>query len=411
MSDWELVDDQKKSAPESEWELVSSSPSSMPQSRSDESLGMAALKAIPRVGEDLYRGGMSFLKSAPGYFEKAKTEVPALFDPQSSLRMNPFHADMQGLAGGLEAINQIRQLPKGIANYLSNRLNLLPQSASQFVSNISPKDESQRIQEFFGDPKYRGEALLRGAARNAFNIMGAKEVGSLLNPLNLTAKSIAKDVLKEEGRQVRAHSNAYNEIWDKAEKSGFNEVPVDQNRLHNNLLTISKYKTPREFKSLANMINEPSLQNAQKAQSDMGIIHRKLEEKSRSGSLTSEERAVYDAARDAEKHIEENMFKNKVGDLNEPLQHQYSELTKSYRENVVPYKYNRDIQAFKNREMLADELVNSLSRGEFAAKKGGAHPALKIRNMLKPTNLAGLGAAGVSGWLLNEMFGHSPTSE
>ncbi len=57
--------------------------------------------------------------------------------------------------------------------------------------------------------------------------------------------------------------------------------------------------------------------------------------------------------------------------------------------------------------MLPKELVNSLSKGKFAAQKGSAHPAIKYRNMLLPA-LTGAGLLGGSAWLYNEIFGNKP---
>ena len=154
-------------------------------------------------------------------------------------------------------------------------------------------------------------------------------------------------------------------------------------------------------------MEDPTIRNAQKAQSDMGIIHRQLEKKSRSGSLTSEEQSIYKAAHEAEKHIESNMFKNTSGNINNALQNKYQKLTKSYRQNVVPYKYNQAIQKYKAGESLPEELVNALSKGEFAAKKGSKHKAIGIRNNLPgiATAGSGLGALGGLEYLYKQMFG------
>ncbi len=404
MSDWELVIDaqtkKKKPQMQSEWEVVPTAAAS--QQPQNESIGQAALKAPYRIGEDLYKGIASGIKSLPGYWNQAKTEVPGVWD---ALRQHPGHALMQGVAGTQELINSLAQSPKGLASYAENRLNLLPKGSAEFVGkNLVPEDTTEAINQLFGEPQYAGEKLLRGAGRNALNLTGTGALLKTLNPLNLTAKNIAKDVLKAEQKQVKSHTKRYNKIWDEAEKSGFNKVPVNQQLLSDNLSTIEKYKTPKEYKSMEDFILDPTLQNAQKAQSDMGIMHRKLEEKSRSGSLTSEEQALYKAALESEKHIEQNMFKDALGNSHDALQKKYKNLSSSYRQNVVPYKYNKDIQDFKAQEMLPSELVNKLSHGEFAAKKGSQHRAIGIRNNLGPLSIGGTVGVGLP-WLLRQMFG------
>lgn len=405
MSDWEIVQDNNSNpaqgSPQSDWEVVNTTLSQQPQ---QESLGTAAAKAPFRIGEDVARGAYNFVKDIPKYYEAAKTEVPGAI---SLLATNPRHAASQGAAGVAELGQNIFNLPHDAVNYATNRLNLIPQSVNQKVQMGRMPDSSEQINQTFGRPDEQGENLIRGLGRNVLNLIAGGKAANVLNPANLTAKSIAKDVLNTEKKQIGIHSKAYNQIWNEAEKTGFNAVPVDSNILNRNLDVISKYKTPKEYESLNKLINDPTLENAQRAQSDMGHISRGLEDRSRRGSLTSEEKAVYDAAQQTEKHIQENMFKDKSGQTNEMLQKKYGDVTKSYRENVVPYKYNPQIQAYKNKELLAKELVNSLSRGEFAAKKGGAHPAIGIRNALADhPYLSGAGLGTLGTVLYNEMMGN-----
>lgn len=365
----------------------------------NESIGQAALRAPLRVGEDLYKGTANFIKDMPDYYNSAKTEIPGAW---KSLVQNPGRAASQFGAGITEMGHNLLNTPRELADYASNRLNLLPQEYANKVPY--QQDISQDINNVFGEPKSPGEKLIRGTGRNALNLTGATGLSQTLNPLNLTAKNIAEDVLATQNKQVKSHTKRYNKIWDEAEKTGFNKVPVDQQLLSDNLSTIEKYKTPKEYQSMEDFILNPTLQNAQKAQSDMGIMHRKLEEKSRSGSLNSEEQALYKAALESEKHIEQHMFKNTAGKANDALQKKYKELSGSYRQNVVPYKYNRDIQNYKAQEILPNELVNKLSRGEFAAKKGSKHKAIGIRNKLGPLSIGG--TVGVAApWLLKQMFG------
>jgi hypothetical protein len=405
MSDWELVVPSKqKKQIQSDWEMVQPEINSQ-RRQNNESLGTSALKAIPRIGEDLYRGVAGFVKNIPEYWNSAKTEVPGLFN---SIAEHPGRSLSQLGAGITELGHNTLNAPRGIADYASNRLNLLPQ---KYAEKIPYQDDiSSEVNQFFGEPKQAGEKLIRGLGRNALNIYGAGNVANILNPLNLTAKNIVKDVLKAEKKNVLEHSKRYDKIWNEADKTGFNQVPVNQHLLSDHLTTIEKYKTPREYKALEDFIIEPSLQNAQRAQSDMGIMHRKLEEKSRSGSLTSEEQALYKAAHEAEKHIESNMFKDEFGNINDGLQDKYKKLTKSYRQNVVPYKYNKAIQDYKAEEMLPKELVNSLSKGEFAVKKGSKHRAIGIRNNLGPISLVSALGIGMP-WLYHQMFGDNQMNQ
>jgi hypothetical protein len=122
-------------------------------------------------------------------------------------------------------------------------------------------------------------------------------------------------------------------------------------------------------------------------------MERGLEQKSRGNSLTGEERNLFDAISHTRQHIENNMFRDNNGVRNERLATRYRGITNSYRENVVPYRYNTDIQAFRAREILAKQLAERLKTGEFAAKKGDLHPELYRGEALKKA-LIGLGVGG-----------------
>jgi len=397
MSDWELVENNTSIKPKmnnsSDWELVTTPNSQQPQQQ--ESLGTSALKAIPRIGEDIARGGMGFIKNIPGYVESAKTEIPGL---HKTLMEHPIHAVAQGYAGFKELQNKLKQLPLDISRYGSERLNLIPQHVTESISKYTPKDNSEEINKMFGQPQYPGEALIRGGIRNIPEILTAGEGASLINPLKYTDKNIAKSIVNAGEKQMKKHNELYNNLWSEADKSGINQVPIDTKKLNENLSIIQKYKTPIEYQSVKNLLENKSLSNAQKAQSDMGIMKRTLEDKSRKSSLTSEEIALHKASSEAEKHIEDNMFKNRSGKINQPLKDKYDFITNSYRENVVPYRYNSDIQDFKNKELLAKQLKQRLSLGEFAAKKGAEHPELFRGEQIKKALLAlGIGGGALAG--------------
>jgi hypothetical protein len=366
-----------------------------------EDLKTAAMYAIPRIATDIGKGAYQFAQNIPDYLSKGTSEVPAALN---LIKNNPARAGKQALAGVSELGQNVFNTPHDLINYFSQRLNLVPENINKMVQmGRMPSDTQNAINQTFGEAKEPGEALIRGLPRNALNILGGAGAAKVLNPMRFSSGGIAKNILKEEAKQISSHTNRYNNIWKQADKSGFNQVPVDRNILNKNLSVIEKYKTPKEFNALKEFIQNPTLEMAQRAQSDMGVISRALEKKSRTSALLSEEKAIYDAAKEAEKHIEGNMFKNGIGETNAKLKNQYDKLTNSYRENVVPYRYHPAIQAFKNKEMTAPELVNALSRGSFAAKKGSKHPALKVNKLLNPVTL--LGTGGLLGYLYNDLTG------
>lgn len=411
MSDWELVQDNPEQisqtqSGQSDWEIVQPEPNSM-QPQSNESLGMAALKAIPRIGEDLYRGGMGFIKNIPGYMQSAKTEVPGIFAAPvlNALQGHKGRASAQAMAGVTELGHNLLNFPRGIADYTSNRLNLLPKSVAEKVPY--QKDISGDINQFFGEPDYAGGSLIRGAARNALNLMGAGKVASTLNPMNLTVKNIAKDVLNTADSNKKIYGNLYDHLWDEADKKGFNNALNDINI---DMKTLKKFSPKKSIQAVVDFDNNPTLQNAHKAKSDLLRIQRDLNKLS---TLRGAERQQLKAASDAIDSIQGNMFKNAAGELDQNMLNKYAKIQQGYASEVIPYK-NKAINKFKRNEISAKELVNSLSKGEFAAKRGKHHPEIGFRNTFKdhPYITGAVGVAGLTGigkMIYDNMFGNQPT--
>ena len=406
LSGWEIVNNSPhiKDNPVTEdlsnWQTVSIAPAS--EQSYPESFGQSAIKAPFRVAEDLYKKGAQLVGNTPEYWNQYKTELPGFW---KNVFMHPGHMAMQGLAGANEAVNMLNHVPPQLAQYANERLHLLPAGVGNFLNKITP-DTTEDIQRLFGEPKYPGEALLRGTLKNELPLLFGKNPISSLSPLNLTYPGIAGNIVKEGERQIGAHTKMYNNLFQRAEKAGINTVPVDDNLINRNLTFIKQYKSPRDYRGLETFEMHPTLQNAQAATSDLKGVMRGLDEKSKGSSLTSEEKKLYDAADETIKHIESNMFMSPEGTLNALLANRHQAINRSYRENVVPYRYNKAIQDYINEESTAPELINSLSKGAFARKKGSKHPAIKIRNNL-PAVLTGAGTAGGLGWLYNQMFGNN----
>lgn len=187
-----------------------------------ESLGKAAAYAIPRIATDVAKSGYEFLKKIPDYLESGKTEVPGLYN---LAKEHPLHALTQAGAGAAELGHNLLSLPKGLADYASKRLNLLPNEIAE--STWHPSDSSlQNIKDYFGEPIYPGESLVRGAVRNLPEIAGGKRMASALNPMNYGAKEISKIILKKHDELDKAASRGFSKVLKKVNQRGISEVPI-----------------------------------------------------------------------------------------------------------------------------------------------------------------------------------------
>ncbi len=375
------------------------------QSIPHESLGMSLGMAIPRVFSDIGESAYNFANKVPGYLEQAPDQLKGLFQtmqsnsgPFQTQGGHPGHAAMQGLAGLNEGINKVAQIPGNLAEYGEKRLNLVPHGVTEAIKNFGPQDTSQAIQQLFGQPQHPGEDLLRGIGRNIPEIVSGGKIASTLNPLKYTNKNVARNIVETGDAQYAAHSKIYDKLWSEAEKEGFNKVPYHAPTLKKNISFMNKYYGPKQTQNVKDFAKNPTLANAQKAQSDVGYLKSVLEEKNRSGPLLGEERKILDVLTEAEANIQSNMFKNAKGEQNKKLAKRYDAVTESYKDNVVPYKYNTDIQDFKEKDLIEKQLVSRLRIGPFAARKGNAHPELYRSEALAKALLGlGIGAGTVYG--------------
>lgn len=393
MSEWEIDDSTSKySQPSSsEWEVLTPTE----ESSTPLTLGQALAQAPSKMWEDFSRGAMNFAKNIPNYYESAQTKIPQALE---ALGGNPKQANKQLLAGLAELGQKTFNLPHDLTNYLSDRLNLIPKDINQKVQMGRMPDSNQQINAQFGVPQNAGEEAFRWGGRNANAILGMGGIANAINPMKLTPNNIARSIIREGDRQVNVHNRFYNELWRDADRVGVNTVPVNNTIVNGNLDFIRQYKSPRDYRSLENFSQHPTLPNAQTALTDIKGMRRSLDEKSRTSSLSGEERHLYDALEQTQNHIENNMFRDVHGNVNEGLANRYRGITNSYRENVVPYRYNKDIQAFRERELLAKQLVERLKIGEFGAKKGAKHPELYRSDALKKALVSlGLGGGLISG--------------
>lgn len=394
MSDWELAENpQTENA--SEWEATETPISKMPQS--NESFGTSLLKSVPRIGEDLASGGYNFVKNIPNYYQTAKKELPGLIP---TLVNHPGHAALQALAGSQELINNLAQLPKGLAAYGEQRLNLVPHKFTDYISKLTPEDTSSDIKNLFGDPTYPGESLIRGATRNALNIYGVGKLGSVLNPMNLTAKNIAKDILNTADSNKKIYGHLYKNLWNEAENKGFGDslynVDIDTK-------TLKKFSPKNSIQGVIEFSKNPTLQNAHAAKSDLLRIQRDL---NKLPTLRNAERQQLKAVSEGIDSLQGNMFKDTNGNLDQNMLNKYNQIQQGYANEVIPYK-NKHINKFKRKELSANELVNALSRGEFAAKRGKFHPELGIRNVFKDhPYFTGAGLLGLGTMIYKNIFGN-----
>lgn len=196
-----------------------------------ESYGWSAALAVPRVTTDLLKRLYNVAKSVPQYAESAKTEIPGYM---KLLFQRPDRFVKQGLAGLAEQGQNVFNTPHDLLNYATNRLNLVPKNFNEHVQMSRMPDSSQEINQFFGEPKYPGEKLLRGLTGNSLALIPSAKIAASLNPINLTSnKSLSNSITNThdflENRAIKGFENVSKEAY----KRGISKVPIESTFIDN----------------------------------------------------------------------------------------------------------------------------------------------------------------------------------
>lgn len=319
MSDWEIVssdnnseNNRKSSSNSSDWEVINPDQ----QVLSSQSEGFAsALKNAPGIilndfGQAVNQG----ISSLPGYYQSAKTEIPGFLQ---TLLSHPSHLAAQGLAGTQELVNNLAQLPLNLSRYGSERLNLLPKGLTNFIEKITPQDTTNDINQLFGEPKYPGEALIRGIGRNAVNLYGLGKVGQAINPkgLLLSRKDIANSITKKHDLLENRASEGFKKVSDEINNRGISQIPIEEKTIDEIRDFFPKTK---QANALLDKARSGDYNSLRKVQSDLYTKGKNsLKSPLESERLRAEE--MFEKRDDINQSISNHLHNSGQNDLNEIL--------------------------------------------------------------------------------------------
>lgn len=202
-------------------------------------------------------------------------------------------------------------------------------------------------------------------------------LGSIAIPsLGARSGKIAKDIEQHTNNVSKEYRGKYNSIFGTAAKEGIDNIKLPSAKYD----LLRENIDHKEFKSISNLLKDPTLENAHSAQSDLGRFIYKNKGKDNASELN---KAVKEAIR-LQKKLKGKMWTefNKKPDLG--LSSQYADVTKGYGKEVAPFKYNEDISAYISGNMKPKTLVNNLVKNEeFMLKHADKHPELKLQAFLK----------------------------
>jgi hypothetical protein len=311
-------------------------------------------------------------------------------------------------AGALQGLTGLANIPYNIAQMLPSGSRKDPYETAlgeslratnaERIPHIQQHDYAKML-GIKGQPTASDEAIqlatelalpIGGAGKLA--VKGAKALAEHLPAV--TSKGLAKEI--SSGRDVakEKYRGLYNALFQEAEKKGLTKI--EKPRIKSDL--IEKNSMPKYHTALKEFLGKPTIENAHKAQSDLGKLERAMEKSDAINPLTSSQQRTYRAVQDAKNKIKESMFKD-----HPELSKKYSEITGGYRSDVIPYTSNKSLNQFTKGELGHQKLIQRLKNNDaFMLALGKQYPGLKINDLLKSKKSKYilstiLGAAGIKG--------------
>ena len=322
----------------------------------------------------------SSLMALPG--EVSGIQQQAYHDPQRVLK---------NIGGGLGELGHgILSAPGNIRDYLA-RKDILSEKAPSFrlPESILPKDYNYA--EALGvKGEQPGDALLQALPSAAAAAPFAEAITARIP--GITNSAIANRLSADKSAAIKQAGEGYNQFFNKARNYGVEEIERP------NIMAgdIVKNSQPKHHKALLKFLDNPTLENAHWAQSDLGFLKRHLEGVDKKQGLTSTQHDTLKNVIQAQNRIKERMFNEKQMVKNPEFEQEYNKLSGDYAQNVIPYKQLDELSDYEGKRLKANNMIKSLlNNDEFMLGLGRKYPQIQLNRALrsKPAKWLGKGVA------------------
>ncbi len=327
-------------------------------------------KSISDIPRDVGMGVLNAALDLPGYAANILSDAR---DVPHQVLHNPLRA-LGNLGAGLgEAAIGTYNLPYSLAQSLKSHNVPWFKQTADYVPHIPDLGIERRLgldKNEPGDEALRALSLLApGAAAKKFLPYASHRLPSV------TPRQIANDILINKKIAASTASNEYKDFFKKASEAGISHSPIPRIKQHQ-ILT----NAPSGYvKDLQEYINNPTLEHAHKAQSEMGGLVRHYEKLENTIDITPAQRKTLVAAKEARDDIKKSMFDKKRLGGNEDLAKEYKEVSNRYRENVVPYKRLKSLTKFERNEITPRSLIDKLRKDpQFMDKLAKEHKGISL---------------------------------
>lgn len=318
-------------------------------------------------------------------------------------------AGLAGLGHGIiNTPHDISQGIEGLGDYLNtkdsywkDKVNPERLKPSEYI----PHQQEYNFAQMLGQEGNGTDAdnLLQGLIAHSPEIAGAAGLMKAgLKAIPVTAKGITNKLSSHKKEALNQANIEYSDLFNQAANQGITHVMPPKSAIEN-VGRITSNSQKKHNQSLNEYILNPTLENAHRAQSELGSLERHLDSIANKNGLTPTQHKTLRAAQKAREDIKSQMFAENALGANPQLGELYKHITNNYRKNVIPYTRLQELTETEQGRMLPKKAVKQLlNDDQFMIELSKRYPGLmmhtpKAKSISKYAGTTGIGIAGYEG--------------
>lgn len=308
----------------------------------------------------------------------------------------PVRASRGILASLLEGGKQLYNLPINLNSYLASKDIPVFKQTAPLMEKLKIGDTGlQKL--IMGEPQ-KGDALwsdigavlpMAVAPELAPAITGGRSAA-------ITSRGITNALSRHKQAAINQARQEYGQLFTSAADQGMTHAfPTGEILQNRNVIT--RNSSPKHHRAYNQYLQNPTIENAHWAQSELGDLERHLQSIDNRQGLTPTQHRALRAARETRANIRDAMFSENALGANPELGQLYQKLATRYRENVVPYNRLEPLSEVEQGRMRPKKAIKDLMNDEeFRIQLARRYPGLFLHTPAAKN--FGMAAGGLLGY-------------
>lgn len=263
---------------------------------------------------------------------------------------------------GLETVNNIRKL-LSFENHIGK--NPTKSDLTHPISKLLPYEQNN-YEQLMGQ-KGKGtilDRLIQKGVEHAPEIAGATGLlRTAATRFPISSRGIINRMSAHKTHELQHARTEYGNLFNEANQQGITHVAPPHSATANRT-RITANSQAKHHRALNEYLNNPTLENAHWAQSELGSLERHLDSIANRNGLTPTQHRTLRAAQQARNDIRNEMFSNNALGSNPALGERYQTLSNQYREHVIPYTRLEELTEAEHARMRPKTAVKKLLKDE-----------------------------------------------